>query len=307
MTPRIENQEKYSDIITKIDKHYKTMCSMRPLSADAIKRYYNDFGIVSSYNSNAIEGNSFTYDETYLLLNDGIPTVTRTFREHEDIVGYKAGFDYLQKALQENKTIDNEFVQKLHSFVMRGEEIAGQYRQDQVYIGNAFAITYTPCPPEQVMDRMTVLMKRIQLDMQNYHNLSWQNSIDWYQLFHTLAKHHCEFEQIHPFMDGNGRTGRLLLSYEFLQIGLLPVDIRVAYRDRYYAALKNYDVKKHYSTNPNSKTDGMAKLLAESELRSMEVWNSVFVSSKMNKGTSVVSSNKNYSYIEREKDNDSVM
>ena len=280
MTPRIENQEKYGDIIAQIDKHYKTMCSMRPLSQDTIKRYYNDFSIVSSYNSNAIEGNSFTYDETYLLLNDGITTVARTFREHEDIVGYKAGFDYLQKAVQQKQLIDNEFIQKLHYFVMRGEEIAGQYRQDQVYIGNAFSITYTPCPPEQVFLRMSMLIERMQVDMQKYQNISQQQNIDWYALFHILAKHHCEFEQIHPFMDGNGRTGRLVLSYEFLQIGLLPVDIRVAYRDRYYAALKNYDTKKHYSTNPNSKTDGMAKLLAEAELNSMEVWNKMFVGHK---------------------------
>ena len=100
--------------------------------------------------------------------------------------------------------------------------------------------------------------------------------IDWNALFHNLAKHHIEFENIHPFIDGNGRTGRLLLSYEMISLGLLPVDIRYEERDRYFSAIKAYHEKEKYSNRPESKTEKMAKLLAESELESMKMWIKVF-------------------------------
>lgn len=95
-------------------------------------------------------------------------------------------------------------------------------------------------------------------------------------MFHNLAKHHIEFENIHPFVDGNGRTGRLLLIYEMISLGLLPVDVRYEERDRYYAAISSYRDKEKYSTRPKSKTEGMAKLLAESELASMKIWLSIY-------------------------------
>lgn len=99
-------------------------------------------------------------------------------------------------------------------------------------------------------------------------------------MFQNLAKHHIEFENIHPFVDGNGRMGRLLLIYEMISLGLLPVDVRYEERDRYYAAISAYRDKEKYSTRPESKTEGMAKLLAESELESMKIWLSIYQSDK---------------------------
>lgn len=80
-----------------------------------------------------------------------------------------------------------------------------------------------------------------------------------YQSRH-LAKHHIEFENIHPFVDGNGRTGRLLLIYEMILLELLPVDVRYEERDRYYAAISSYRDKEKYSTHPERKTEGVVKL-----------------------------------------------
>lgn len=92
------------------------------------------------------------------------------------------------------------------------------------------------------------------------------------KIFHSLAEHHIEFERIHPFTDGNGRTGHLLLTYELISRGLLPIDILYEERSRYYAALRAYDDKLRYS----SKTKKIAKLLAECELRSSNLWIKTF-------------------------------
>ncbi len=159
---------------------------------------------------------------------------------------------------------------------MRGDDGAGQYRLIQNYVGNLTRIVYTPCSPTQVPEKMKAYAEEVQADCKHNAELAEQGQFNWVELFHNLAKHHIEFENIHPFVDGNGRTGRLLLIYEMISLGLLPVDVRYEERDRYYAAISSYRDKEKYSTRLESKTEGMAKLLAESELESMKIWLSIY-------------------------------
>lgn len=279
MVKKMEEQQKYIDIISGIEKSYTLMKRVRPLSASEIKYFNNEFSISASHNSNAIEGNTFTFDETKLLIERGIVTGAHSLRESEDIVGYKQAFDFLYEAEKQKQPITEEFIKKIHGFVLRGEEEAGQYRKIQNYIGDMVRIVYTPCPPTQVPEKMKTYVEELQADCKRNAENIGQGQIRWIELFHNLAKHHIEFENIHPFIDGNGRTGRLLLIYEMISLGLLPVDIRYEERDRYYAAIKSYRDKEKYSTRPESKTEGMAKLLAESELASMRTWLSVYAES----------------------------
>lgn len=159
---------------------------------------------------------------------------------------------------------------------MRGDEEAGKYRSIQNYVGSLTRIVYTPCPPTEVPKKMKAYAEELQADCKRNAELAEHGQFNWVELFHNLAKHHIEFENIHPFVDGNGRTGRLLLIYEMISLGLLPVDVRYEERDRYYATIKAYRDKEKYSTRPESKTEGMAKLLAESELASMKIWLSIY-------------------------------
>jgi Fic family protein len=277
MSKPIENQEKYVDIIAQIDENYKIMRNMRPLNSDAVKRYLEEFSISASHNSNAIEGNSFTYDETRLLLKEGVTSSARNFSEHQEIAGYKQGFDFLYEALKRNEFIGEDLIKQIHTRVLLGKNAAGEYRKEQIYIGDMFNVTFTPCEPGLVPDKMKKYVEKLKNDTQENLKIKEQATISaWYDLFRNLAEHHCEFERIHPFIDGNGRTGRLILTYEMIFLGLLPIDIRYQERARYYAALKEYDSKAKYSARSESKTDNMAKLLAESELRSMTVWNKMF-------------------------------
>ena len=276
MSKKMEEQQKYIDIIGEIDDCFKRMKEVRPLTASELKYFNNEFSISASHNSNAIEGNTFTFDETKLLIEKGIVTGAHSLRESEDIVGYKQAFDFLYESVKDKQPITEEFIKKVHSFVLRGDDGAGQYRTIQNYIGNLTRIVYTPCSPTQVPEKMKAYVEELQTDCQRNCELAEKGQFNWVELFHNLAKHHIEFENIHPFVDGNGRTGRLLLIYEMILLGLLPVDVRYEERDRYYAAISSYRDKEKYSTRPESKTEGMAKLLAESELESMKIWLSIY-------------------------------
>ena len=276
MSKKMEEQQKYIDIIGEIDNSYALMKQVRPLSAGELKYFNNEFSISASHNSNAIEGNTFTFDETKLLIEKGIVTGAHSLRESEDIVGYKQAFDFLYESVKEKKPITEEFIKQVHGFVLRGDEESGKYRTIQNYVGNMTRIVYTPCPPSQVPEKMKAYVAEVQTDCKHNAELAEQGQFNWVELFHNLAKHHIEFENMHPFVDGNGRTGRLLLIYEMISLGLLPVDIRYEEHDRYYAAISSYRDKEKYSTRIESKTEGMAKLLAESELASMKIWLSIY-------------------------------
>ena len=269
---RMDEQTKYIDIIQKIEERFKRMKKIRPLKSEEIAYFNREFSISASHNSNAIEGNTFTYDETKLLIEKGIITGAHSLRESEDIIGYKQAFDLLYDAVKKEQPITEEFIKTIHAFVLRGEEEAGEYRTIQNYIGSITRVVYTPCPPSQVQEEMSEYVQLLAKDFEENIKAARTGSINWIGLFHNLAKHHIEFENIHPFIDGNGRTGRLLLTYELICMGLLPVDIRYEERDRYYAAIKAYRDKEKYSDRPDNKTEKLAKLLAECELQSMEIW-----------------------------------
>jgi len=277
MSKLIDKQPKLASTIAKIDKLYAVMQRIKEYNPCAVKRYMEEFSISASYNSNAIEGNTFTYNETRLLLKEGATAGKRSFREHEEIVGYKKGFDFLLESKEQKTVIDEDFIKQVHSYVFRGEPSAGKYRKEQVYIGDMFNVTFTPCSPDVIPKKMMEYVLAVQSDLQEILTERQKNkTFDWHKLFHTLATHHIEFERIHPFIDGNGRTGRLLLIYEMLLLDLLPLDIRFEERKTYYSAFKKYDSKLQYSSSQDGKTEKMAQLLADSELRSIEAWNKMF-------------------------------
>lgn len=266
----------YMDMLKEINNQYNNMKKLRPIPADSVKYFFDEFAISDSYSSNAIEGNTFTYDETRLLIKEGVVFSTHSFDEHQDIVGYKEAFSFLYNSTKENRIIDEEFILKIHSFVLNGRSNAGTYRKEQVYIGDPFKVKYMPPSAIEVPTRMENYIKDLQQDFVQEKEIVNQTNIDWETLFRKLATHHIEFENIHPFIDGNGRTGRLLLSYEMISLGLLPVDIRYENREHYYAAFTSYREKEKYGSREDSKTDKMAKLLVESECASMKLWNDMF-------------------------------
>lgn len=276
MSKPMTEQQKYGEVLQELAMCYRRMQSLHPLDQSELTYFYREFSISASHNSNAIEGNTFTFDETKILIEKGIVTGAHSLRESEDILGYKQAFDHLYVAVKDKQTVTEAFIKKLHGYVLRGDPDAGSYRRIQNYVGSLSRVIYTPCPPKDVPSEMQKYTEAVQSDLKGFLDEKKDGELDWVKLLHMLSAHHILFENIHPFIDGNGRTGRLLLSYEMILLGLLPIDIRYEERERYYAAIRHYRDKEKYSDRPESKTENLAKLLAECELESMKRWLDVF-------------------------------
>ncbi|MCL2061493.1 MAG: Fic family protein [Firmicutes bacterium] len=273
-------QENYADILKKVDAGYRVIGSMRPISEDVARVFYEEFSIAHCHNSNTIEGATFTFDETKLILKEGMVFADHSLQEHMEIQGSHSAFWFIYDNIKNTESITEDFIKHIHAKTLPGKSYSGQYRDINVYIGDAFSdrVTFQPPPPGAVPHRMTEYVQKINADLKILHDFKTAEQKDWNNFFRTMAAHHCDFEQIHPFVDGNGRTGRLLMNTEFIKLGILPIDIRYAEREHYYAALKKYDHKAQYSNRKESKTDAMAKLFAVSQLASVSIWLKMFAS-----------------------------
>lgn len=181
-----------------------------------------------AYNSNKIEGSTLTEEQTASLFDNGILPKSDDYyraKDVEEMNGHFLMFNKMLDTLDEPLTQDliKQFHYELKSGVFEDRAngyAIGDYKKRPNMIG-----MYQTVRPENVDNEMTLLMK-------------------WYQSEKTditiLAKFHAKYESIHPFQDGNGRTGRLILFRECLKNGILPVVIEDANRNEYLEALKEY-------------------------------------------------------------------
>ena len=189
--------------------------------------YLEDLITRSTYHSNAIEGSSLTYAETYAILyNDNSFKIGgKEPREIYEAINHKKALELVFKNLQNNDEFNEGFIRKLNETINRDIKDTEGYRTAQVFIRGS---EHIPPAPEKVPNLMTYFIYNYNHDEQN--------------IFYKLAKYHIEFEKIHPFEDGNGRTGRLLLNYELIKNNLPPVVISKDDRVKYFEFLKNDDI-----------------------------------------------------------------
>lgn len=188
--------------------------------------YLEDLITRNTYHSNAIEGSTLTYAETYAILyNDNSFKIEgKEPREIYEAINHKKALELVFKNLQNNEELDEKFIKKLNETINRDIKDTEGYRTVQVFIQGS---EHIPPEPEKVPNLMMYYIY-------NYNH----NGQD---IFEKIAKYHIEFEKIHPFEDGNGRTGRLLLNYELLKNNLPPVVIAKEDRVKYFEFLRNND------------------------------------------------------------------
>lgn len=199
------------------------------------KDYLEDLITRSTYHSNAIEGSTLTYAETYAILyNDNSFKIEgKEPREIYEAINHKKALELVFKNLQNNEEFDERFIKRVNETINRDIKDAESYRTVQVFIQGS---EHIPPEPEKVY---------------NYNH-------DEQDIFTKIAKYHIEFERIHPFEDGNGRTGRLLINYELLKNDLPPIVIVKEDRVMYFEFLRNND------------SNGLAKWLKELSTREEE-------------------------------------
>jgi Fic family protein len=218
----------------------------RPLPVEAVKNLREELILRWTYNSNAIEGNTLTLQETKVAL-EGITVGGKTMREHFEAINHKEAILYVESLVQENTPLSEWEIKSIHALVLKNidSENAGKYRFINVLISGA---QHRPCDYLQVNEKMLSFIDWYHNDAQTLHPIE------------RAARVHADFVGIHPFVDGNGRTSRLLMNLELMKSGFPPLIIRVENRLEYYKALD----AAHTTGDYNPFIDFIAKIAEES-------------------------------------------
>lgn len=207
--------------LEKIKQKYNK--SYRKMPREAKEKYYEWFLTKFTYNTSAIEGSTVTLRETSMILFDRITPPGKTLREVREIENHKKAFDFI---LGYKGDITKNFVLKTHKILtadILSKETSGKFRKVQVFIRG---VTFVPPKPQNVEKEFRKLMNWYKKSKKKYHPIIVAS------YFHTA------FEGIHPFVDFNGRTGRLLLNFILMKNGFPAVDIKNKDKARYYDALE---------------------------------------------------------------------
>ncbi|MCL2847344.1 MAG: Fic family protein [Firmicutes bacterium] len=208
-----------------VDKLQKKLKSFRPLNQAEVNRLREEFVIENTYNSNAIEGNSLTLRETALVL-EGVTIGEKPLKDHLEAIGHKEAFSLVFELAKQEISINENIIKQIHSLVMMNDrQNAGVYRKLPVRITGA---VHTPTQPHQILEQMERLIAGFAVLKKDKHILE------------AIAEFHLRFEGIHPFLDGNGRTGRLIINLQLIQAGFLPINIKYADRRKYYECFDDY-------------------------------------------------------------------
>ena len=191
-----------------------------------VASYEKAFEIEFAHNSTAIEGNTLTLMETKVVLEDGIAIGGKSLREIYEVVNHKKAYQYVKECIKEGLVLDEKIVKDIHALLMENILIGGVYRREEVVISGA---SHTP----PAGNEMYAQIKNF------YMALAEKSSLNGIEL---AAWTHAEFVRIHPFVDGNGRTSRLLMNYQLMAKGFLPISIAKEERLNYYLALEEFAV-----------------------------------------------------------------
>ena len=238
-------------LLTLIEKKKKELDNRRPLTEGEIKRLNEEFTVEYTYNSNAIEGNTLTLRETDLVLR-GLTIDRKPLKDHMEAVGHKEAFEFVSELVKQNEPLSERIIKQIHFLVLVGnKDDRGVYRKVPVRIMGA---KHEPVQPYMIEPKMEELLKKFMEGKEH--------------IITKLARFHIEFEGIHPFIDGNGRTGRLLVNLELMKAGYPPIDIKFTDRMEYYKAFDEYHEKNNLSAMEklfagyvNSRLDMYLKIL----------------------------------------------
>ncbi len=205
--------------------------SRRPLPKHTLKSLHDHCVLKWTYNSNAIEGNTLTLKETKVVL-EGITIGGKSIREHFEVINHKEAIDYVEAIIAGEEPFSEHVIKSIHQLVMKNIEAdyAGVYRRENVLIAGD---EHRPPDYLNVPEQMTGLV-------QAYHAFTGHP-------LERAARLHVDFVKIHPFVDGNGRTARLLMNFDLMKSGYQPAIFKAADHLAYYDALDKAHTQNDYS------------------------------------------------------------
>jgi Fic family protein len=220
------------DLLKSIEGKKRELDSFRPFSAEMVRKLEEQFTIEWTYNSNAIEGNTLTLNETELVINRGLTIGKKSLKEHFEAINHKDGIQYLYDFVKKKKELDEDIILALHKIILKNidDTEGGHYRTSNVMIIGAIHIPPSAIKIQRLMNEF------FEWYYENKKNLSVAELAAWV---------HYKIVHIHPFIDGNGRTARLIMNLILIQNGYPPAVILNIDRQKYYRVLKDADREKY--------------------------------------------------------------
>ena len=213
------------DMLCQKREQLSLLCEQLP--KEVLQSFDRSFEVEYTHNSTAIEGNTLSLIQTKAILEDGISVGGKTLREIYEVVNHNKAFGFVKKCVTEGKTLDETIIKDIHALLMENILTGGVYRNVEVRISGA---KHKPPVPSEMYQQI----KNFYADMPYKVK---ENAIEF------AAWTHAEFVKIHPFVDGNGRTSRMIMNYQLLASGFLPVSIAKENRLEYFEALEAYAVE----------------------------------------------------------------
>ena len=244
--------ENLQKVLSEIDTLKSELTGVRPLPREAVKKIQDAFDMEYTYESNRIEGNTLTLQETSLVVNEGITISGKSMREHLEAVNHAEAVEYIKEIALGKIEVSERTIKEIHSLVLHGidRENAGKYRSVPVMIVGSRHIPPQPYLIEPLMESFIIeYQKKVEA---NEHPVI------------IAAYLHDELVRIHPFIDGNGRTSRLLMNLYLLRNGYVIANLKGDNESKkgYYTALE----ESHINHNP----DAFYVLVAETEKEALK-------------------------------------
>ena len=212
-------------LLQRINRKKKLLDSKRPLPADALASLQEEMRIVHTYNSNAIEGNTLSLQETKMVLEEGMTVGGKSLLEHLEVTGNANAFNFLEDMVKSPVAIAHPGILILHDMITLGiQEDHGNYRTTNVRITGA-----VKRPPD--FSKIPNLMSEM---------LEIVSKMKSHDAVVATYLHH-RFVEIHPFSDGNGRVARLLTNFYLMKKGYPPIILKKEDRMKYYSCLRKAD------------------------------------------------------------------
>lgn len=226
------SEENLEVLLKQIDELKKSLDSFRPLEGEHINKLNDYFEEVYTYDSTTIEGNTLTLQETALVLNKGITIGGKTLREHFEIINHKEAIDYIKEIIKNSESFNKKILLDIHYLILKNIDAdnAGKYRNIDVYISGS-----THKPP---------IFLQVQELMDEYFEFYEKNK-DVVHPVILATEMHERLVTIHPFVDGNGRTSRLIMNLILLQNGypITNISSKNELREDYYNCLMTAQTK----------------------------------------------------------------
>ena len=245
-------ENELSDILQACDILKTILLRNRPLPSESLKKIEDALAIEYTYESNRIEGNTLTLQETELVVNEGVTILGKSLREHLEAINHSEAITYIKDFAKKSIEISQRTIKEIHALVLHGinKENAGCYRSVPVMISGSRHIPPQPYLIEKQMEDFMLHFQELQE-----------------KLTHPVlvaAYLHDELVRIHPFVDGNGRTARLLMNLYLLRNGYVIVNLKGGDESKlaYYSALEASHMKK--------RPGAFQKLVAKAEKADLE-------------------------------------